>query len=293
MEESLLYVTHMLNGILMLAIPIGLGIYLTRRFQSSWRLWWIGAATFVLSQVGHIPFNLGLNQLFKNNFIPTPPLSWILPFNALVLGFSAGLWEEFFRYFTYRFWAKEARSWQTAILLGAGHGGMEAILLGVLLIIAYFQMLALQGVDPSSIAPPEQVEQLQAIISQYWSIPWYSSLLGAIERIFTLPAHLTLSVLVWQVFRRAQIRWVWLAVCWHAMMNAVISIVAQKWGPLQAEGILGIFALINIAIIIRLHTPEPETSNILTQPLSKISIADSKLKEIEETSDQLDQTRYN
>lgn len=289
----MLYITHPLNGLLMLAIPIGLGIFLTRRFQLSWKLWWIGASTFVFSQVGHIPFNLGLNYLFKHDYLPTPPQSWSLTFNAIVLGLSAGLWEEFFRYFTYRWWAKDARTWRTAILLGAGHGGVEAIFLGTIVIIAFFQMLALQGVDPSTIAPPEQVNLIETLIAQYWSIPWYSSLLGAVERVFTLPTHIALSVLVWQVFRRSQSRWLWLALGWHAFVNAAALVAAQIWGAVQAEAVLGVIALIDIAIIFALRAPEPETTQPLPQAPPHSSQAEPFLKEIEETPEKLDQTRYN
>ena len=61
---DLLIITRLLNWLLMIGLPVGLGVYLTRRFRLGWRLWWIGAATFVLSQVGHIPFNWILTRLF-------------------------------------------------------------------------------------------------------------------------------------------------------------------------------------------------------------------------------------
>ena len=54
---DLLTITHFLNWLLMIAMPILLGIYLTEKFHLGWRLWLIGAATFVISQVFHIPFN--------------------------------------------------------------------------------------------------------------------------------------------------------------------------------------------------------------------------------------------
>ena len=54
---------HFLNGLLMILMPIGLGLWLEKRLRLGWRLWWIGAATFVLSQVGHIPFNSGVERV--------------------------------------------------------------------------------------------------------------------------------------------------------------------------------------------------------------------------------------
>ena len=86
-----LYLTHLLNGILMLLLPVGLGVYLSRRYQFGWRLWWIGAGTFLLSQIGHIPFNILVSILFQREVLPTPPENIQLVFNALFLGLSAGL----------------------------------------------------------------------------------------------------------------------------------------------------------------------------------------------------------
>ncbi|MFQ5921279.1 MAG: hypothetical protein ACE5M4_00405 [Anaerolineales bacterium] len=49
---------RLLNGLLMIAIPIALGIYLVRRTGQCWRLFLVGGALFIGSQVLHIPFNL-------------------------------------------------------------------------------------------------------------------------------------------------------------------------------------------------------------------------------------------
>jgi uncharacterized membrane protein YhfC len=97
-----LFFAHMLNVILMIAMPLGLAIYLTRTCKLGWRLWFIGAATFVLSQAGHIPF-LRLSTLLLdrpplvNVFLRWPPSGLIL-FNCALVGLAAGLFEELFRY---------------------------------------------------------------------------------------------------------------------------------------------------------------------------------------------------
>ncbi len=137
MNTGILYITHALNGLLMVAMPIGLGLYLTRKLSLSWRLFWIGGTVFILSQVGHIPFNIVISLLFQRGVLPAPTLEWRLPFNAIFLGLSAGLFEEGARYLMYRYWTKEARWWGQGVLLGAGHGGAEAIILGVLVILTY------------------------------------------------------------------------------------------------------------------------------------------------------------
>ncbi len=120
---DILFFTHLLNGLLMIAMPVGLAFYLTRKFKLDWRLWWIGAAVFVLSQVGHIPFNALVGPLFNQSAIVAMPVASQRLISAVFLGLSAGLFEELFRYGMFRWWAKDARSWRKGVLTGAGHGG--------------------------------------------------------------------------------------------------------------------------------------------------------------------------
>jgi len=54
---DILFGTHFLNGLLMVAMPVGLAIFLMHRWKLGGRIWWIGTASFILSKIGHIPFN--------------------------------------------------------------------------------------------------------------------------------------------------------------------------------------------------------------------------------------------
>ena len=69
----LLYITRTLNGLLMILLPIGWGFFIWKRYQTSWRFFWIGVGTMVLAQVGHIPFNCLLTYLFQSGVLPNPP----------------------------------------------------------------------------------------------------------------------------------------------------------------------------------------------------------------------------
>jgi uncharacterized membrane protein YhfC len=280
----------------MILMPILLGIYLKRKFGLSWRLWWIGAATFILSQVGHIPFNIAVGALFETGVLPAPPPAWELPFQAIFLGLSAGLWEELARYATYRWWAKTARSWAEGLMLGAGHGGIEAILLGLLVLATFVGMLVARSLDLSQMVPPEQLLLAQQQVQAYWSAPWYDTLIGALERATTLVFHLAASLLVLQVFLRRQIRWLWLAVAWHALLDALAVFSAQTWGIYVTEAILVAFALINLGIIFLLRPQEPESSLPSTRPGEQDSsdeVEPQRLPEVEETPENLEKTRYN
>jgi hypothetical protein len=77
----------------------------------------------------------------------SPDLSIRLYVNAGILGLTAGLSEESFRYIVLRWWAKDARRWRDVVLYGAGHGGVEAIILGGLVIYTFFSIFSIRGID--------------------------------------------------------------------------------------------------------------------------------------------------
>jgi len=286
---NILTVTYFINGFLMVAMPVGLTIYLTRKFKQGWRLFWIGAATFVFSQALHIPFNALVSPVMNQfGFIALPLVLQNL-LMSVFLGLSAGIFEEISRFIMYRWWAKDARSWGSGLLAGAGHGGIEAIILGLLALYGYIQMLIARGVDISTLVTPDRVEVAKAQIQAYWSAPWYATLLGALERLFAIPIQLTCSILVLQAFTRKRFWWVGLAILFHAFIDG-IAVFASQIGlsVLNIEGIVGFFALVGIIIVFSLQQPElaADTVSISVIPL------DFKMAPLEESKENLDETRY-
>jgi len=278
----MIYFLLTLNGLLMILAPV-LVAWLLRRYRSvSWRLWGIGAAAFILSQVGHIPFNSLVNRLWQ----PDPQADFI-PL-VLFLGFSAGVFEEITRYLTFRYWAKEARSWGQGLMVGAGHGGIEAILTGVLFFLSFINLALYQSgqLDAAlSTAPAEQVALLDAAAQQMFSLPWYEALLGGVERLFAVILHLSLSLLVLRAVTRKQVVWVAAAITWHALANAGAVYLSQKVGPLAAEGFLALVAILSLAFIFASRTPEPVPSAPAPLPdptpivLKPVSLEEARLDE--------------
>jgi uncharacterized membrane protein YhfC len=185
---------------------------------------------------------------------------------------------------------KDARSWRSAILAGAGHGGMEAILLGGLVLWTYINLMAVRNANLSSLnLTPEQLNQIQL----YWSVPWYNTLLPAVERIFTIPFHIMASVIVVQVFTRRlgheQLWWLGLAILFHTLMDASVVFIASQWGAYVAEAVLGGLAIMDIIIIFALRQPESEHPAAPGEPTTNNAPV---ITQVEETSDNLENTRY-
>jgi uncharacterized membrane protein YhfC len=286
---NLLYVTYFLNGILMIAMPIGLTIYLTRIFKHKWHLVWIGAATFIISQVLHIPFNSLVSPEFNKFSFISLPLVVQNVIISIFFGLSAGFFEELSRYAMYRWWAKDARMWGSGLLAGVGHGGIEAIILGFLVLYGYIQMIIVRGMDISKLVAPDKIELISTQIQAFWSAPWYLTILGALERLFTIPLHLACSLLVLQVFTRNKIWWVGLAVLFHALVDGMVVFVSQiGFSMLATEGIIGIFALVSTAIIFALRQPESHNEPDVANPINN----DFILGTIGETEENLENSRF-
>lgn len=271
----------------MVAIPLTLAIILSHRWKLGWRIILVGAATFILSQVGHIPFNALMTLLLSKTALVNFSVQGALIFNAIFLGLSAGFFEELFRYGMFRWWLKDAHTWRKGILAGVGHGGVEAIILGGLALFSLIQLIAARKMDFSTVYSGEILRIATEQVSAYWSATWYDSLLGAVERLFTIVVQISLAVIVVQCFIRKQKRWLWLAIGYHALIDAVAVYATSKLNPYWVEGIVGLFALISLGIIFILRSPEPvETAT----PVSDTPLV--TLPVVEPTTEQLENSKY-
>jgi uncharacterized membrane protein YhfC len=280
---------RILNASLMVAMPLALGVYLARRLKAEWRLYGVGALTFVVSQVLHIPFNAWvLAPAVRSLGLAEARAGWPLALLALLYGLSAGLFEESFRYLVYRFGVKEARSWGAGLMFGAGHGGIEAVILGGLALYALVQALSLRGVDLSSIYPPESVELARLQLEAYWGAPWYAALLGAVERAAALLFHLSAAVLVLRSITRRNPLWLGAAIGWHTAINAVGVFAAQNWNIYITELLITAFGLASLTLIFLLRDPEKPVQQA-PPPAERTAI---KIQPPEPTLENLDDSRY-
>lgn len=248
---------RLLAALLMLVIPAAAVLTAAARMRLPARLFIIGAATFIGSQVLHIPFNeLALKPLIERMSLNAPGELEALLAVALLLGLSAGLFEESARALVYGLWLRRERSWREAIGYGLGHGGVEAGLLGALMLVTLARLLALREVDLATVFPAEQLALAQAQIAAYWGAAWHQTLAAPVERALAMCLHVGLSLLVMQAFLRRNAMWWLAAVALHTLANAAALVALAQWGVWPAEGVVALAALISLGLVIGLHTPE-------------------------------------
>lgn len=248
---------YLLSALLMVIMPLIVAGFIRRQRKARWGLFFIGLAGFILSQILHIPFNwLIVNKL---ELIPTDTaVLTSLLLMSLFYGASAGLFEEGTRYLTLRYWAKDARTWGRGLMHGAGWGGIESIILGLLVGVNVVAIAAMSQGNLLNLIPEAQRPLLDQQIAAMLALPWYEAMLGSLERAFAIVLQLSLSLMVMQVFVNGRFRWWWFAFLWHSLIDAVAVFVQFQWANVYlTEGIVALFALISLGLILWLRQPEP------------------------------------
>jgi uncharacterized membrane protein YhfC len=282
-------VFRVINIVLMVGIPVSLGVFLIRKGRYGFRPIWIGALAFVLSQVVHVPFNQygllpGLRGMGVDLASPSGASLIIL---GAAAGLSAGIFEEAARYLVFRFWLKDEGGLLLPIKYAVGHGGVEAVLAGLLALLALVQVLVLGGVGGLESFSPQQADMVRSQLDTYWAVPWGQSLLGAWERVSAMIFHLGASLLVYRAVRRRQIGWLLAAVGGHAVFNAVAVIGVQILNINILEGLIFGLAIVWTFWAWRVRVIEPDITPA-DPPLP------SRLKKGGDnaTPEQLEESRY-
>jgi uncharacterized membrane protein YhfC len=254
-------VSIVIELILVIAGAIGLGVFLRRRLPERWSAWFAGGLAFVASQVLRLPLLSAFAAALPLLGIgPTTPA--YLPVLITVQLASSGLFEETARYVVMRWLIKRVRDWKSGVMLGAGHGGVEAILVIGLASINLIALLAFGDtlLAQTQAAAPAQVPALQAQIEAVRGMQWWAPVLGVYERVGAVMLHISLSLLVMKAVRGDNGRraWLWwlLAVVFHAGANTVAVGVNQIAGPMATEGVLTVIAAVAVVIIARVRQAE-------------------------------------
>ncbi|MFP2909084.1 YhfC family intramembrane metalloprotease [Pyxidicoccus sp. 3LFB2] len=239
-------------------MPVAVVLWARRRLAVAWKVVGWGALAFALSQLfTRLPLVQLLQFLLRDELKASPVLmgAWVA-----ILSVTAGLFEETARLWVFRGPLKHFRRWRDAVGFGVGHGGLEsAVLVGGLAALGLLNMVLLSELDPSTLKlSAEGAEQVRQAKATFAALRWWEPLLGAYERAGAMVFHVAMTVLVLQRFVRGGVGWYWLAVGSHALFNGLTVVVARAAGPVAAEGVVTVGALLSLWVILRMRPREPE-----------------------------------
>ena len=238
-----------MSGLGMIVLPIVLAFYVTRKFSLPWKLIFAGGLTFIASQVLHIPFLRFLTTFLQSSGAPAISVAWRPLFNAVLLGLLAGIFEETARWILFKFILRDRKTWEEGVVVGSGYGGTEALILGVITLINVVTMIGLRNVDLSTRVPPAQLALAQRQVAAFWSAPVYMALLPFVERVFAICMQIALTIMVLYSVAYKQPVWFWIALLWHALVDALSVYLLPIIGALAIEAVIGVFAVISLVIV--------------------------------------------
>jgi uncharacterized membrane protein YhfC len=247
--------------VFVVAFPFILGGIAHKKLAVGWKYFWFGALVMLVAQpLTRIPL---IELLQSTALAPLLRASLIFTWTWVVIqAVTAGLFEEVGRYVGYRlFMRREPKTWAKAVMFGLGHEGLESVLLGdgQQIVLTLLGALIFSSINLNSVPVVERQAAIQQI-TFINALPVWSPLLVAWGRLWSFPLQVALSVMVLQVFRRQQVRWLFLAILLHALIDFSGLALQQAFGQsitisLLTNGILCVFGLFGIWIIWRLRDP--------------------------------------
>ncbi|MBV9616962.1 MAG: YhfC family intramembrane metalloprotease [Ktedonobacteraceae bacterium] len=255
--------------IFVVVLPFILGGIAHKKLAVGWKYFWFGALVMLVAQpLTRVPLIDLLHTVLAPLLSTSIAFTWIW---LVIQAVTAGLFEEVGRYVGYRlFMRREPKTWAKAVMYGIGHEGLESVLLGggLQIVLPLLGAVIFSSINLNSLP----IAQRQAAIQQIAfvnAVPVWSPLLIAWGRLWSFPLQVALSVMVLQVFRQRQMRWLVLAILFHALIDFLTLALPQAFGQSTAiqlviNGMLCGFGLLGVWIIWRLHTPDDEERADLT-----------------------------
>ncbi len=250
-------------GLFTLLFPLILAVLFWRRRGGRWRFFLLGCVVFPL-------FALTLEGSI-NRAVLYGPAGAVIAGNiwlyGLFGGLMAGVFEECGRYAAFRLGRRWTRGPQDALMYGAGHGGIEAVLLVGSAMLNSF--LIAQALNRGGISGVEALmgvpltEAGMASLEQMASIPAALYLVSGVERLFAMVIHISLSVLVYTAAVRRE-RWYWFpaAIGLHALVDFA-AVVTSPVSTLLTEVLAAVLA-VGLALLARRVYLEEKAETLLT-----------------------------
>jgi uncharacterized membrane protein YhfC len=255
---NMLYIIYPLSGLIAVAIPIIVSIYLVRKYRLEWRFLWLGLIAFVVVTVLSTGYQLLVDKFFNTYVLAELSYSGQILFVALSQGLSIGVIVELSRYALLHWWGKEDTRNVAGLLFGAGYGGVALVNVGLKIILIFVTAVSAIGVsDLTTIGVPlEEVETYQQQFQAYWSQPMHEPFVLVLEFFLLFAIQLALSLLVMQAVTRKQIRWLWIAMGVDALITGLLNYL----GKISSQNILLILvtllAMLGMTLIYRVLKSE-------------------------------------
>jgi len=252
--DQTVVLTFIIVGLIEVILPLAAGYFLTKRLKVKWSVYLWGVGFFIAIQLIHTPLVLIIQEpliaLAKEQNLTVEATIAVF---SLVLGILAGLFEEVGRYLVFKhFFIKKkiALTTQNSIMFGLGWGGIESMLVGLLVVLTMFSYIAavpLTGAQVSELnrtwngtMTQEQVNFLNEQNEALMALTPGDLLPSLIERLMTMTLQITWTMMVYTAVTEGRNRLLVLAIITHAVVDG---------GAVYLGQVAGVFALESFVLV--------------------------------------------
>ena len=215
----------------------------------------VGLGTFTL-------FAMVLESLMHNLIYPTAlgqkiwNNTWLY---ALYGGAAAALFEETGRIFAAKTFLRKRNDVPNAFMYGAGHGGVEALYLGVIAQISNLSLAATinAGKAGELLSTVSQYDAAVQTLRALCQSDGASFFLAGFERILAVALHISLSLILFKGLREKRGGLVALCYALHFALDALIVLVNAALGIYAAEAVCLVLTGLVVLLAMRL-SPLPK-----------------------------------
>jgi uncharacterized membrane protein YhfC len=235
LSSILLLISQSSSVAIVFLLPLLLAVWVHRSLGVMWRFFVYGMLVFFVFQLAtRIPLESWANRHLGPAIDKSAnlQLGWMF-----LMAVTAGLVEEVGRFLGYRYlFGDQARTWDRAIMYGLGHSALEsAALVGGGAVVMLAMVASAVQHQPGALA----------------GAVWWEPLLIGLERIVAIAIQVSLSMVVLQVFLRAQIKWLVMAFIYHSMVDFTATFSQEAFGPVAGETVAAIWSVFALVLIYR------------------------------------------
>ena len=207
-----------------IVLPVAAAFWLHRKLGVPWRVVTYGVIGYFLVQALVTLIFSGINALAQENSVLLAG-EGVNTVQILVSVFLGALLGVLVRWLGMKYLNEDLDNLESAYGIGLGYGGAESVMLvGLPLLTTFVTMLTNMNIDPqTSSLEPAVIQQIEAL----WQVPATIPLVGSLERIAALVMHITVTILILQVFTRKSKLWLLVAFGLEMAVNGLIVGLAE------------------------------------------------------------------
>lgn len=249
MVPALSFVFMAVSLLISIGLPVALTIWVMKKYRPGF---WAVASGMIVFLVLQVFIRIPLMQAFAaseagNVFIENNMLLYVV-----IAALTAGIFEEFGRYFAFKIMLKNRRGFGHGLAYGIGHGGIEAIVLIGLSYVSNIVVSIMINSGGTAALSGAEAAMLQPGINAILATPSIDFLIGGVERIFAICLHIGFSILVLYGVRKRNIAYTLLAVLLHGVVDFAVVNIATSLGALWSELFMFVVAAVSIVYVVRM-----------------------------------------